>query len=110
MMIVSAYSKVFIIRAPDKRTPLLAVAEILLVLVDEPRVVFAAYQDDRGVGAEPPDLLVPHGPAVLQRDHAPGVVTHEHYVSAAIGKPPVLINEHFLVTKFGMIVEDHNLF
>ena len=95
------------IRSPDKRTPLLAVSEVLLVLVDEPGVVFTAHQDDRGVGAEPPDLLVPHGPdvrdsngiseltlislpAVLQRDHSPRVIAHQHHVSPAIGEPPVL--------------------
>ena len=76
--------------SPHERTPLLAVPEILIILVDEPRVVLAAYQDDRGVGAESPDLLVPHGPAVLQRDHTAGVIAHEHHVSPAIGEPPVL--------------------
>ena len=96
------------LRSPDKRTPLLAVSEVLLVLVDEPGVVFTAHQDDRGVGAEPPDLLVPHGPAsvrdsngiseltliflpaVLQADHSPRVIAHQHHVSPAVGEPPVL--------------------
>ena len=85
-------SESFDIRSPDKRTPLLAVAEILLILVNEPGVVFASHQDDRSVGTESPDLLVPHCPAVLQGDHAASVIAHEHNVSSAIGKPPVLQN------------------
>ena len=82
---------IFLLNLSDKRTPLLAVAEILLILVNEPGVVFASHQDDRSVGAESPDLLVPHCPAVLQRDHSASVITHEDHVSAAIGEPPVLI-------------------
>ena len=56
---------------------------------------------------ESPDLLMPHGPAVrdsnriseltliilpavLQADHSPRVIAHQHHVSPAIGEPTVL--------------------
>ena len=47
---------------PDEGTPLLAVAEVLLVLVDEPRVILAANQNYWRLGAESSNLMVPHGP------------------------------------------------
>ena len=63
---------VFLLDLAHQGTPLLAVSEVLLVLVDEPGVVFTAHQDDRGVGAEPPDLLVPHAP----KQHVVGTEQH----------------------------------
>ena len=50
---------------PDKRTPLFTIPQILLVFVDEPRVVLTANQDDRSLRTEPPDLMVPHCPIIL---------------------------------------------
>ena len=47
---------------PDEGTPLLAVAEVLLVLVDKPRVILAAHQNYWRLGAESSNLMVPHGP------------------------------------------------
>ena len=47
---------------PDEGTPLLAVAEVLLVLVDKPRVILAANQNYWRLGAESSNLMVPHGP------------------------------------------------
>ena len=87
---------VFLLDLAHQGTPLLAVSEVLLVLVDEPCVVLAADQDDRGVGAEAADLVMPHGPAVLQGDQAPRVVAHQHHVSPAIRKPPVLSSSGYL--------------
>ena len=47
---------------PDKRAPLFTISQILFIFVNEPRIVLTAYQDDRSLGAEPPDLMVPHRP------------------------------------------------
>ena len=47
---------------PDERTPLLAVAEVLLVLVDKPRVILAANQNYWRLWAESSNLMMPHRP------------------------------------------------
>ena len=60
----------------DQRAPLPAIAEVLLVVEDEPDVVLAAHQDDRGVGTELLDLAVPHLAAVVKGTLATDVETH----------------------------------
>lgn len=65
---------------PDERTSLPAVVEILLVLEDEADIVLAADQDDRRVGAELLDLLVPHRHAVVQRVLTAHIEAHEDHV------------------------------
>ena len=46
----------------------LCLPEVLLVLVDEPRVILTADKDDRGLGAEPPNLVIPHRPEVGEHE------------------------------------------
>ena len=76
--------------SPDKRGAVLAVAEVLLILADVPEVILAAHQKNWRVGAESPDLRIPHDTAVSERDWVGHREAKQHHIRPAAATRSVL--------------------
>ena len=53
-----------------------------------PQIGGRAAEDDRGVGAVPPDLRVPLGPDVVERVGVGDAEAHEEHVRVSVGERP----------------------